>query len=239
MVQRSPLGTPMALRVLNVLSAVLMLGALAMVFLYAPREREMGEVQRVFYFHVSAGWIGMAAFIAAAVAGVIYLLRPAKKWDIFAEAAVELGLVYSFVNVVTGSIWAYPAWNTWWTWDPRLVTATVMELTFLAYLLLRQSIEDPERRARFGAIYAILGSLTVPLTYFSIRIWERTLHPLVIGSSSPTSQGGFDMTTAMVYTLLFSLLAFTVFGITLLSHRIRLGQTADKVEQLRLKSMGL
>jgi len=149
---------------------------------------------------------------------------------------VEIGLVYSFINITTGSIWARPVWNTWWTWDPRLVTATVMELTFLAYLLLRQGIEDPERRARFGAIYAILGSLTVPLTYLSIRIW-RTIHPVVIGSGDPTAQGTFDMTAQMLHTLLFSLLAFTIFGLTLLWHRVRLGWMADKVERLRMQAM--
>src|SRR3970282_1556292 len=192
--------------------------------------------QRMFYLHVPAGWIGMAAFIGAAVAGVVYLIRPNQKWDVFAVAAVEIGLVYSFINITTGSIWARPVWNTWWTWDPRLVTATVMELTFLAYLLLRQGIEDPERRARFGAIYAILGSLTVPLTYLSIRIW-RTIHPVVIGSGDPSAQGTFDMTPLMLQTLLFSLLAFTVFGLTLLWHRMRLGWLGEQVEQLRLKAM--
>ncbi|MCL5429176.1 MAG: cytochrome c biogenesis protein CcsA [Chloroflexi bacterium] len=229
---------PSFLAALNYLSLALMLAATWMVFFYAPREAVMGEVQRVFYFHVSAGWVGMVAFIAAAVAGIIYLVRPDKKWDVFSVAAVEIGLVYSLVNIVTGSIWARPTWNTWWTWDPRLVTASVMELTFLAYLLLRQSIEDPERRARFGAIYSILGSLTVPLTYMSIRIW-RTIHPVVIGSGDPGAKGNFAMTQPMVFTLLFSLLAFTVFGVTLLWHRVRLGWLTERVEQLRLKVMGM
>lgn len=228
---------PRLLTILDIASFILLLIATGMVFFYAPREAVMGEVQRVFYFHVSTGWIGMAAFVLAALAGILYLVRPDKKWDILAVAAVEIGLVYSFVNIVTGSIWARPAWNTWWTWDPRLVTSTIMELTFLAYLLLRQSVEDPEKRARFGAIYSILAALTVPLTYYSIRIW-RTLHPVVIGSGSPTAEGGFDMTGEMVATLLFSLVAFTVFGISLLWHRVRLGWLADLVEQMRLKAMG-
>ncbi|MCW5879314.1 MAG: cytochrome c biogenesis protein CcsA, partial [Anaerolineales bacterium] len=150
---------PFWLRVLDIASLVFMAVATWMVFFYAPREAVMGEVQRVFYFHVATGWVGMAAFIVAAIAGIVYLVRPNRKWDILAVAAVELGLVYGFLNVATGSIWARPAWNTWWTWDPRLVTASIMLLTFLAYLLLRQSIEDPDRRARFGAIYAILASL--------------------------------------------------------------------------------
>lgn len=229
---------PRLLTALDIVSVVLMLAATWMVFFYAPSAQleAGGETQRIFYFHVATGWIGMVAFISAAVTGIVYLIRPSQKWDVFSVAAVEIGLVYSFINIATGSIWARPVWNTWWTWDPRLITATVMELTFLAYLLLRQSIEDPQRRARFGAIYAILGSLTVPLTYLSIRIW-RTIHPVVIGSGDPSAQGTFDMTPQMLHTLLFSLLAFTVFGLTLLWHRVRLGWLADRVEQLRMKAM--
>jgi heme exporter protein C len=230
--------TPRLLQILNYVSLALILTATWMVFLYAPREAVMGEVQRVFYFHVASGWIGMMAFIAAAIAGIVYLVRPDKKWDVISVAVVEIGLVYSFVNIAAGSIWARPIWNTWWTWDPRLVTAAVMELTFLAYLMLRQSIDDPERRARFGAIYSILGSLTVPLTYMSIRIW-RTIHPVVIGSGDPGAKGSFAMTQPMFITFMFSLLAFTVFGITLLWHRVRLGWLNEKVEQLRLKAMEL
>lgn len=234
----SSVAQPRLLTALNIISALLLAVATWMVFFYAPTEVVMGQVQRIFYFHVSTGLIGMAAFIAAAVSGLIYLIRPNKKWDVFSVAAVELGLVYSLVNIVTGAIWARPIWNTWWTWDPRIVTSTVMVLTYLAYMLLRQSIEDPERRARFGAIYALLGSVSVPLTYFSIRIW-RTLHPVVIGSGDPGAQGSFAMTAPMLHTLLFSLLTFTMFGITLLWHRVRLGWLADRVEQLRLKAMGL
>ena len=93
-----------------------------------------------------------------------------------------------FIAIVTGSIWARPIWNTWWTWDPRLTTATIMELIYAAYLMLRQGIEDPDRRARFGAVYAIIGFISVPLTFLSIRIF-RTIHPVVIGSSDPTAAG--------------------------------------------------
>jgi heme exporter protein C len=227
---------PLLLTIIDIATIISMGLAIWMAYFYAPREIVMGEVQRIFYFHAASGWIGMAALIGASLVGIIYLIRPHKKWDILAVAAVEVGLVYSLMNIVTGSIWARPAWNTWWTWDPRLVTATIMELTFLAYLLLRQSIEDPERRARFGAIYSILAALTVPLSFYSIRIW-RTLHPVVIGSGSPTAEGGFDMTRPMLYTLLMMILAFTLFGISVIWHRVRLGRLQDKVEELRMKRM--
>ena len=236
MLKESLTEPPSVLKALNWTSAVLLLIASWMVFFYAPLEAVMGQVQRVFYFHVATGWLGMVAFFVAVIAGIAYLVKPAQKWDVLGVAAVEIGLVYSFVNIVSGSIWARPAWNTWWTWDPRLVTATVMELVYLAYLMLRQGIEDPDRRARFGAIYAILGFATVPLTFFSIRIW-RTIHPVVIGSSSPSAQGGFDMTTTMLQTLMFSLLTFTVLGVTLLWHRVRLGWLEEEVEEMRFKAL--
>lgn len=228
--------TPQGLAVLNWSSAILLVIATWMVFFYAPLEAVMGEVQRVFYFHVAAGWIGMVSFFVATVAGILYLRRADVKWDVLGLAAVEVGLVYSFVNIVSGSIWARPAWNSWWTWDPRLVTATVMELVYLAYLMLRQGIEEPERRARFGAVYAILGFVTVPLTYFSIRIW-RTIHPVVIGSGDPSSQGSFDMTATMTQTFMFALFTFTILGATIIWHRYRLGQLQAKVEDLRIDAL--
>ncbi len=227
---------PRLLTILDVITVLLLLAATYMVFFYAPQEAVMGDVQRVFYFHVAAGWVGMLGFIGAAVSGIIYLVKKDRKWDIVGLAAVEIGIAFIFINIVTGSIWARPIWNTWWTWDPRLTTATVMLLIYLAYLMLRQGIEDPDRRARFGAVYAIIGSLSVPLTYFSARIF-RTIHPVVIGSGDPTATGSFDMTPLMTQTFMFSLFTFTFIFIDLFWHRIRLGQKSDQVEQLRLKTM--
>ena len=124
---------PTALKFLDILSLVTLLGATAMVFFYAPIERVMGAVQKVFYFHVAAGWVGMLSFLFAAVAGVFYLVKKTKIWDLVGVAAIEIGIIFIFVNIVTGSIWARPIWNTWWTWDPRLTTATIMELVYIAY----------------------------------------------------------------------------------------------------------
>ena len=110
-----------------------------------------------------------------------------------------------------------------------------MVLIYAAYLLLRQGIEDPDRRARFGAVYTIVGFLSVPLTFFSARLF-RTIHPIVIGTNQPGAQGAFDMTPRMLQTFMFALLTFTFIFADLLWHRIRLGQLADKVEQLKLKA---
>lgn len=225
-------GTPRGLKILTAVAGLLFLFALGLVFLYAPREAVMGEVQRVFYFHVAAGWVGALAFLVTALAGALYLTRKERRWDHVAVASVEIGVVFAFINIVTGSIWARPIWNTWWTWDPRLVTATVMELIYLAYLMLRQGIEDPDRRARFGSVYGIVGFISVPITFLSIRLL-RTIHPVVVGSGDPTAEGAFDMTPRMLQTFLFSLFTFSVVYGAFLWHRLRLQSLVDRVEQLK------
>jgi heme exporter protein C len=225
---------PKALKVLSWISAILFAAALLMALFYAPREAVMGDVQRVFYFHVASGWVGALAFLVAAVAGVVYLMRGDRRWDAIGLGSVEIGIVFTLATVISGSVWARPIWNTWWTWDPRLVTTSVMGLVYIAYLLLRQGIEDPDRRARFAAAYAIIGFLSVPLTFLSIRIF-RTIHPVVVGSSDPAALGAFDMTPPMLQTFLFSLFTFTVLYVTLLWHHVRMQSLAETVEQLKMK----
>jgi heme exporter protein C len=225
---------PGLLTVLDVATILLLLVAIWMVFIYAPVEAVMGLVQKVFYFHVASAWVGMLGFLVAAIAGVVYLVKGDRKWDIVGLASVEIGLVFTFIATVTGSIWARPIWNTWWTWDPRLTTTTIMLLIYAAYLMLRSGMEDPDRRARFGAVYAIIGFLSVPLTFFSARLF-RTIHPIVIGTNQPGAEGGFDMTGDMRLVFFFALLTFTVIFVDLLWHRVRLGRLQDQVEQLKLK----
>jgi heme exporter protein C len=226
-------STPRLLLAIDAASLILVTAAVLMVFFYAPMEAIMGPVQKIFYFHVANAWLGMLAFGAAAVAGVAYLITKKSLWDLVGLSAVEIGLVFMLITIVTGSIWARPAWNTWWTWDPRLTTVTVMELAYAAYLMLRSGIDDPDRRARFGAVYAIIVFVSVPLTFFSIRLL-RTIHPVVIGSGDPTAEGGFSMTAAMGETFAISLIAFSVLFISLLWHRVRLGRLEEKVEQMKL-----
>jgi heme exporter protein C len=225
---------PRILSILDPLTAILFAIAVGMVFFYAPTEAVMGDVQKVFYFHVATAWVGMLGFMAAMVVGILYLRTQDVKWDIAGLAAIEISLVFFFIAIIMGSIWARPIWNTWWTWDPRLTTATIVELIYAAYLMLRQGIDDPDRRARFGAVYAILGSISIPLTFLSIRLL-RTIHPIVIGDSDPGAEGGFDMTPKMQLTFFFSLFTFSLVFINLYWHRIRQGFLAAKVEQLRLK----
>ncbi len=223
---------PKGLKILTFITVAFLLAATGMVFWYAPLEAVMGQVQRVFYFHVASTWTGMLGFLVSAVAGGLYLRTRRTLWDVVSVAGVEIGLVFTFIGIVSGSIWARPIWNTWWTWDPRLTTTTIMELVYLAYLMLRQGIDEPERRARFGAVYTIVGFISVPLTFLSIRIF-RTIHPVVVGSGDPSAAGSFDMTSRMLQTFLFSLVTFTLLFATLLWHRVRVGLLAGRVALLK------
>jgi len=223
------------LAILDIVSIALFLAAVWMVFFFAPLEAVMGQVQKVFYFHVATAWVGMLGFMAAGVAGIAYLRTQNIKWDIIEVAAVEISLVFFLIAIVMGSIWARPIWNTWWTWDPRLTTAAIVELVYAAYMLLRQGIDDPERRARFGAVYTILGFISVPITFISIRLL-RTIHPVVVGGGD-SGNSAFGMTGDMKLVFFFSLFAFTVIFADLLWHRARLGALAAQVEQSRLKVM--
>ena len=227
---------PLALKVLNIVSVILFLVALGMVFLFAPLEVTMNYVQKIFYFHIANAWVGMLGFLAAAVAGVVYLVKHDQKWDIIELAAVEISLVFFLIAIITGSIWARPTWGAYWTWEPRLTTAAILEMVYIAYLLLRQGMDDPDRRARFSAVYTLVGSISVPITFMSIRLF-RTIHPVVIGTNSAASTGGFDMTSKMLVTMFFALFTFSVIFVTLFWNRIRLGQLAQQVEQLKLEEL--
>jgi heme exporter protein C len=225
---------PVALKILNTLSVLFFLGALGMVFLYAPLEVTMNYVQKIFYFHIANAWVGMLGFLAAAVAGIIYLVNHDLKWDIIEVAAIEISLVFFLIAILSGSIWARPSWGTYWTWEPRLTTAAILEMVYIACLLLRQGIDDPDRRARFSAVYTLIGSISVPITFLSIRLF-RTIHPVLIGAGSASAQGSFDMTPKMLITLFFTLGTFSVIFVTLFWHRIRLGQLSQLVDQRKLE----
>ncbi len=226
----------LTLKALDIVSLTLLAVSTYLALVFAPAEAVMGQVQRVFYVHVATAWVGMLGFMAAGVSGIAYLRSGDPKWDRIEVAAVEISLVFFFIAIVLGAIWARPVWNTWWTWDPRLTTAAITELIYIAYFMLRQGIEDPDRRARFGAVYTLIGAVSVPITFMAIRLF-RTIHPVVIGSQGAEAQGGFNMTGDMKTAFFFALFAFTVIFIDLFWNRIRMGELADQVEQLKLKIM--
>jgi heme exporter protein C len=227
-------GKPITLKVLDIVSIIVLGVATYLALVFAPTELVMGDVQRVFYFHIGTAWTALLGFLLAAVFSVVYLINKDLKWDRYQVAAVEVSLVFFLITIMLGSIWARPAWNTWWTWDPRLTTAAVTELIYIAYFMLRQGIDDPDRRARFGAVYALVGGLSAPITFFAIRLF-RTIHPVVIGGGNAAAQGGFAMTGDMKVAFFFGLFTFTIIFVDLFWNRVRLGDLQEKVEQLKLK----
>jgi len=222
------------LKILSLIALLLVLAAFAMVLFYTPIEVNMGIVQKVFYFHVSAAWVGMLAFLVAAVCGILYLTKKQLKYDHITLAAVEIGLLFSAIANFSGMIWAKPIWNTWWTWDPRLTTMTIMAFTYIGYLLLRRGVDNPEKRARFGAVYAIIGFASVPLTFFSSRLL-RTIHPTIFGTDS----GDMAMTSPMYQTMAAGIIAFTVLFAALLWHRSILAAREAELEELKAQAEAL
>jgi len=226
-------STPKALQTLNIVSILMFVISLGLVFLYAPREAVMGEAQRIFYYHVPSAWVSFLAFGVTVVAGIAFLRTGDHKWDRLGLSSVEVGIVFAVMTLLSGMLWARPSWNTWWTWDPRLTTYAILLLIYFAYLMLRQGIEDPDKRARFGSVYGIVGFISVPITYFSIYLW-RTIHPALFGTNDAETK--MRMETPMLYTFIFSNIFFAVLYVTLLWHRLRLENDNARVEELRMRA---
>ncbi len=207
--------------------------ALYLALVYAPAEATMGEVYRIFFFHLPANIASFLLFFLAFLAGIAYLRTSNPTWDAWGAASVEVGMLASFIGTVTGAIWARPVWNTWWTWDPRLTTVTILLLTYAGYMMLRGALDDPARRARYSAIFAILAFVNVPLVYFSTRILDRTIHPVVFAGENPEAQGDMALTPAMNQALLVCMLFGIALFIYLLLRRAQLARREAQLEQMR------
>jgi heme exporter protein C len=192
-----------------------LLGALALyaTFMYAPTEKVMGDVQRIFYFHVGSAWNAFLAFLVVFLASIAYLRTGRIKWDQLAAASTEVGVVFTTITLVTGSIWAKPIWYTWWPWgDPRVTTTLVLWLMYVSYLILRSCFPEGDQKYKSCAVLGIIGFLNVPIVWMSIR-WWRTHHPVVITTS------GMNLEVSMQQTLMISVFAFTALYATLLCLR--------------------
>ena len=220
---------PFADRVLPWAASGAMFAALWSVFLYVPNERTMGPVQRIFYFHVNCWWAAYLGFFVAAGASGLYLWRGRSEHDWLARAAVEVGMLFCTIGLVTGPIWARPIWGTWWTWDPRLTMAVILWTIFSVYLVLRSSVRDDPEITRYAAVLAVVGVLDIPLIMISVRLW-RGIHPSVI--SAPASKGGLE-DPRMVVALLVTMVAFALLFAWLLWLRyegLRLRDALHRVE---------
>jgi len=218
--------TRTTISVLAGLAVVLFVSAVVAAFIIAPPEMEMGDVQRIFYFHVSAAWTAFLAFFVVLVASILYLRTRLTRWDILATSAAEIGVVFTTVTLLSGSVWARSAWGTWWTWEPRMTTTLMLWLIYVAYLLLREMAEDPDRRGVFAAVFGIAAFADVPIVFMSVR-WWRSLHPAVV------TEEGFNMDPLMLPALFLSLAAFTTLFAYLLLVRAQLGQSESVLAELR------
>jgi heme exporter protein C len=202
---------------IDILAIVMMMVAFWFVLFYAPMERQMGAIQKIFYFHVASAWVGFGALFVTFVCSIIFLIRRNHFSDDLAAASAGIGLLFCTVVLITGPIWASRTWGVWWTWDPRLTTTLILWFIYAGYILLRKFVDDPDKRAKFSAALGIVGFFNVPIVFMSIR-WWRTIHPNVVGGSG----GGLhpDMRTAMYVCVI----AFTILYIALVNKKVRLAK---------------
>ncbi|MFC2070087.1 cytochrome c biogenesis protein [Chloroflexota bacterium] len=207
------------------LGLVLMIAALYMVFVYVPTEKNTGVVQRIFYFHVPLAWISCLAFFVTFIYSILYLWKRKMKSDEIASASAEVGIIFTTLVLITGPIWAKPAWGIWWTWDARLTTSLVLWLIYIAYFLVRSYATEPDRAARFGAIIGIIGFIDVPIVFLTVNLW-RTQHPALI-----IFEGGME--TPILATLWVSIAAFTVLYILLTIRSAGIKDMENEVKRLK------
>jgi heme exporter protein C len=209
--------------ILSVITAVLLAYALYEALVVAPTERTMGDVQRIFYYHVPSAWTAFLLFLVNLVASVTYLVRRNPKADAMAVVCAEVGVVFCTIVLVTGPIWARPVWGIWWTWDVRLTTTLVLWLIYVSYLVLRR-FSDSAQTPVLAAVLAIFGALDVPLVYFSIWFF-RTQHP------QPVIGGGGSLDPRMAHVLLINWLAFSCFAFLVCWSRYRLELMQREIEE--------
>jgi len=214
--------------ILGFVATLLVIAGAYAAFYIAPNERTMGVLQRIFYFHAATAWAGMDAFFICFVANLLYVWKRQPKYDWLGVTCAEVGLVCTTVVLITGPIWAKPAWGIWWTWDARLTSTFVLWLLYISYLLLRSLIEEPERRALLSALFGIFAYIDVPLVFFSIR-WWRTQHPAPVVMGGPGS--GLDPIMSKVFY--FNVFVMHVFVLFLIVERYVLEKLRHDVDLLQ------
>jgi heme exporter protein C len=206
-----------------IITAGLLSFALYEALVVAPTEQTMGDVQRIFYYHVPSAWTAFLLFLINFVASLVYLIKRNTKADIVALVSAEVGVVFCSVVLVTGPIWARPVWGIWWTWDMRLTLTLVLWLIYVSYLVLRH-FSSGSQTPLIAAVLAIFGALDVPLVYFSIWYF-RTQHP------SPVIGRGGELDPRMAHVLLINWLAFSCFAFLVCWSRYRLERVKRDVEE--------
>lgn len=215
-------------KIIGVITAFLIFISLYLIFGYAPIENTMFEVQKIFYYHVSAALTVYLAFGLNCVFSVKYLIQRKPNDDLLASAAAELGLIFCTIVLLSGPIWARYAWNTWWNWEPRLTSTLVLWLMYVGYFILRSALES-DRRSVYSAVLGVIAFLDVPIVHFATKFWESEVHP---------ERGAkFDIELPMLYTWMVALLALIMLFVYLLIVRYGMKKAQMRYEVIQQKHL--
>jgi heme exporter protein C len=221
-----------ARKVLGGLALLFVLLGLYFALIEAPPDAYQGEVQRIMYLHIPSILTAYLSFFIVFIGSCLFLWKREKRDDILAHAGAEIGVLFTGLTIVEGSIWGKPTWGVWWTWDARLTLTAILFLIFVGYLMLRSLIEDENRAAVCGAVLGIIGFLDIPLIHMSVY-WWRTLHqpPSIL---RPDKLPWENVHPSMLIALSINFIAFLLLYFYLLSLRISLGELQEEVKKLRL-----
>jgi heme exporter protein C len=221
------------LKTLSLFTVVLLVGAFALVFFYAPNDADQGFIQKIFYLHVPLAIVALCGFVAGGVYGIRFLQTGDRLHDLRSYVAIHLSLVLAVGALITGSIWARAAWGHWWVWDePTLVSFLIVFLLYACYQPLRFSIEDPERQARYAAVFSIVAGAFVPLNFMAVRMAQSLAHPRVL-----TTTGG-QMPGSMFFTFLVALAGMSCLFVTLWKYELASKHASMQLRRLRRKLSG-
>jgi heme exporter protein C len=221
------------LRSLSLLTVLVVGGALALVFFYAPLDANQGFIQKIFYIHVPLAIVSLCGFVFGALMAVGYLRTGERKWDMRSYVAIHMALIFGIGGLLSGSIWAKASWGHWWVWnEPTLVSFLIVLLLFATYQPLRFSIEDPERQSRYAAVFAIVCGAFVPLNFIAVRLSTQFVHPRVL-----TLTGG-NLPRPMLITFLVSLLGIALLYATLWKYEMAAKNARSQVRRLRRTLLG-
>jgi heme exporter protein C len=216
------------LRPLSIASAAALGTALGLIFFYAPLDADQGFVQKIFYIHVPLAIVALCGFMAAGIMGIRYLRSGDRSWDMRSYVAIHLSIVLAIGVLITGAIWAKASWGHWWVWDePTLVSFLIIFLLYCCYQPLRFSIEDPERQARYAAVFSIIAGAFVPLNFVAVRLAQAFSHPRVLSTT------GGNMPGSMRLTFLVSLLAIALLYVTLWKLELTSKNATMQLKRLR------
>jgi heme exporter protein C len=221
------------LRGLTIATAVTVTAALILVFFYAPLDAEQGFVQKIFYIHVPLAIVSLVGYCLGGVFGIGYLRTGKRVWDMRSYCAIHMSLIFSVGGIVAGSIWAKASWGHWWVWsEPTLVSYLIVILLFCTYQPLRFSIEDPERQARYAAVFSVVCGAFVPINFIVVRLSAEYVHPRVLNL-----EGG-NLPGPMKLTFYLSLLAISLLFATLMKYEMAAKEMRIETRRLRRKLLG-